>query len=327
MIILQRRLPELGLGHLLARRVEGPVATGNLLRVLVDMRAGHPLGAGHEDGGLVEELVQVLEVQALCLGQKGPEEQAAGEVAHDKQDVVLPADAGDGDRGDLPDHGVEGERGHGADTDSLHAEGSAEELGGDGPRQGSAGGPEDVVEDPAEDDKGPMGAAVGRVGGEELDDDGVDEEGGGHDEGAIDLQWATTDLVDDQDGGDGAEQGQDGVDAKEEQGLGGWNADLRVDLGGEVFNGTDAGHLATGLNHHGDDHPAHVGPVAEQVPVALLLLGVLGGDLRLDQVELGHDVGVGGVAVCVEVGEVAETLVGLVVVTEPSRRLREELVV
>lgn len=109
-----------------------------------------------------EEEVHLLERAAGGLGKDGPEEEGVGEVAHDEDDVPLPADGLDGDRGGLTDHGVEGEGDHGGDGDTLGTCSGVEDLGRDDPRQRTTGGREgEVVQPTSDDDEAPAGALVG----------------------------------------------------------------------------------------------------------------------------------------------------------------------
>lgn len=50
---------------------------------------------------------------------------------YDEEDVVFPADVGQGDGSDLTNHRVERERGHGGDSNALATSPSVEDLGGD----------------------------------------------------------------------------------------------------------------------------------------------------------------------------------------------------
>ena len=96
------------------------------------------------------------------------------------------------------------------------------------------------------------------------------------------------------------------------------------DLRGEVLDCGDAGHLAGGLDHHDEDGAAQVGPAFEEVEVGLGFLGVFFGDLNLDKVVLGNDVGVIDVAVSVKFGECLQTFLPFVVIAKPAWGLGKE---
>lgn len=66
-----------------------------------------------------EQVVHLFERALLRLRLRGPEVERVGEVADDEKDVEAPSDVLHGDRGDLSDHGVEGEGDHHADGDTL----------------------------------------------------------------------------------------------------------------------------------------------------------------------------------------------------------------
>ena len=172
-----------------------------------------------------------------------------------------------------------------------------------------------------------MRAGIGRGRRVDLDEGRIDREGDCHDAGAVDLEGSAADGVDGHDADGGAEEGDDGVDGLQQQRRGGWDADLREDLRREVLDRAHARHLATGLDHHDEDGAAQVRPPDEEVDVALGFLGVLFGNLDLDQVELGRDVGVFDVAVGVQLREVEQGLLCAVVVAEPAGAFREELCV
>lgn len=141
----------------------------------------------------------------------------------------------------LSDHGVECKAGHGADRDTLQAHGRAEKLGGNRPTQGTAGDEEDEVEEPSDDDESPMGAGVLRCRREDLDDDGVDDEGEGEEQASVNLQRSPADLVDGEDANGGAEEGDDGVDGLEQEREGRGDTDLGENLRREVLNRADTG--------------------------------------------------------------------------------------
>ena len=174
-----------------------------------------------DDPGCVgEEVVHFLERLAGSLGQQEPEEDGVGEVADDEEVVELVADVGQGDGRDLPDHGVEGEGGHGRDADTLGACAGVEDLGGDDPGEGAAGGAKREVVEPGHDDKAPFGAVVGRDTGREFgEEDGGDDEGD-HVAKVAENKWtATAEFVDKEHAQQLGDQGDNAVDGLVFQGV------------------------------------------------------------------------------------------------------------
>lgn len=141
-----------------------------------------------------------------------------------------------------------------------------------------------------------MRTRVGRRRREDFDEGSVDDEGDAHDDRPIDLKRASADRVNDQNADRRAEECDDGVYRLKKQRGGRGDADLREDLGREVLDRADAGHLTFGLDHHDKDGAAEVGPALEEVQVGFVLLGVLLSNLGLDEVELCNNVGVVDVA-------------------------------
>ena len=87
----------------------------------------------NEPRSVGEEIVHLLQRKLLGLGNESPDAKGVGEVADDKDEVVLPADRAHGNTGDLSDHGVESERGHGGEGDTLGTSAGIEDLGRDDP--------------------------------------------------------------------------------------------------------------------------------------------------------------------------------------------------
>ena len=227
----------------------------------------------------------------------------------------------------LPNHGIEREARHGTPADPLDAQRGAEELSRNSPAERTRSDEEDEVKHPRHDYEAPVRAGVLRVRRVDFDEGRVDHEGDCHDAGAVDLKGSPPDRVDGQDTDGRAEEGDDGVDGLEQQRGSRRDPDLGEDLRREVLDRAHARHLAAGLNHHDEDRAAQVRPPDEEIYVALGFLGVLFGDLELDQVELGRDVGVFDVAVGVELRKVAQCFVCAIVVAEPAGTFGEELCV
>lgn len=89
--------------------------------------------SGFDVRSISEQVVHLFERTLLGLRLEGPEVQRVGEVAHDEEQVELPANAAHGDGRDLADHGVESEGHHHADGDTFGAGAGVEDFGGDDP--------------------------------------------------------------------------------------------------------------------------------------------------------------------------------------------------
>lgn len=163
-----------------------------------------------------------------------------------------------------------------------------------------------------------MRPCVLRIGREHLDDGCVDNERHTEHETPVYLQRPSANGVDGQDTNRRPRKRDDGVDGLEQQRHARRDANLREDLWTKVLNGADAGHLTAGLDRHDENRAADVGPAAEEVEIGDFPLGVLLGDLRLDEIVLGEDVWIARVAVGVQLSESLEPFVSAVVVTEPS---------
>lgn len=105
-----------------------------------------------------------------------------------------------------------------------------------------------------------------------------------------DLKRSAPNPVDCQNTGGCTGEGDDSVDSLEEQRFAGGYTDLSEYLGRKVLNGAYASHLTTRLDCHYEDRPAKVGPTTEEIKVPDTLSCFLSCDLRLNHVELGHDV-------------------------------------
>src|SRR3954447_13981999 len=88
----------------------------------------------HNPRRVAEEIIHLLQRLTCGLGQQEPEEDRVGEVADDKEAVVPVSNLGHSDWRDLPDHCVEGERGHGRYTDTLGSRAGVEDFSGNDPR-------------------------------------------------------------------------------------------------------------------------------------------------------------------------------------------------
>src|ERR1700761_9509104 len=73
----------------------------------------------HNPWRVAEEIVHLLQWLTCGLGQQEPEEDCVCEVTDDEEVVVPVSDIGHSNWRDLPDHCVEGKRGHGRNTDTL----------------------------------------------------------------------------------------------------------------------------------------------------------------------------------------------------------------
>lgn len=103
---------------------------------------------GNDPGGVVEQVVHLLQRQELGFREDDPEVDGVGEVEDDEEHIVLPAHALNSEVRHLADHGVEAERYHGCDGDALRAGVRVEYFGGYDVRKGTAGGREGYVVEP-----------------------------------------------------------------------------------------------------------------------------------------------------------------------------------
>lgn len=202
---------------------------------------------------------------------------------HDKDNVPLPSDArviveGHGRR--LPDHGVERKARHGRDGHALGPRLEVEDLGGDDPREGAAGGTEADVVEPRHDDESPRRAAVAvlAVGREPCEEDGGDDEHEGVAQVAADQGPPSPGLVDEKDAHELRDEGEDGGDGLVAQRLVARDTDLLVNGDRVVLDRRHARHLHRGLETAREEEAAEGGAVLEEVQVRLCFALALNGD-------------------------------------------------
>lgn len=106
------------------------------------------LTSRHEPRRMREHIVHLLQRHLLGLRQQEIEKERIGEIANHEEKVVPVLDIFHGNGRDLADHRVKGKRERRGDGDSLGPSAGVKHLGGDDPRQGSAGGREGKVVEP-----------------------------------------------------------------------------------------------------------------------------------------------------------------------------------
>lgn len=116
----------------------------------------------HKPRRIRKQIIHLLQRPLRRLRLNRPEENRIGEIAHHKHHIELPSDRLQSDGSDLADHGVEGERCHGGNTDALGARSGVKDLSGDDPGEGAVGGGEGEVVEPGDHDEGPRGGVVAR---------------------------------------------------------------------------------------------------------------------------------------------------------------------
>lgn len=248
---------------------------------------------------------------------------------HDEENVPPPADARlvverHGRR--LPNHGVEREARHGGDRHALGPRLEIKDLGGNDPREGTAGGAEADVVQPRHDDEAPRRAAVAVVGsgGELCEEDGGDDEAEAVGQVTTDEGPPAARLVDEEDTHELRHEGEHRRDGLVAERLVARDADLLVDGDGVVLDRRHARHLHRGLEAARQEQAAEGRAVLEQIQVRLCGALALDGDGLLNLVELGADPRVRGVAVGVQLREGLEALLDAALVDEPAGRLGEE---
>ena len=135
------------------------------------------------------------------------------------------------------------------------------------------------------------------------DGGGDDDEADAVDEVADNEGPAAAEVVDEEDGAELREDGEDVADALVLKGVGGADANGFVDLRREVLDGGDAGHLHGGLQGAYEEKAAEAGLVLEEFTVAFGFVLFVEGDGFADLVVFGEDPGVGLVTAGVELSE------------------------
>jgi hypothetical protein len=228
-----------------------------------------------------EQVIHLLKRALRGLRQEAVEEDGISEVAHlqislarnrvsrdnvtyNKQNVEPPPNALHGNTGDLSDHGVQTERSHRSDSDTLRTCLRVENLGGDDPGQRSTGGAETEVVDPGDHDESPSGSAVvARTGREHGEQNRGDDEGDHVSKVTEDQGPAPTEMVDEKDTQSLSDQSNDGRDGLVLQSVVTSNSHLAVDLDRVVLNCRDTGHLDGTLNGAGEEKTAETRPVGK----------------------------------------------------------------
>lgn len=114
----------------------------------------------HDPRRVREHIVHLLQWYLLCLGQKDPEKDGVGEIADEENEVELICDLFHGNRRDLADHGVEGERSHGGNRHALGPGARVKDLCRDYPGEWTTCRREGEVVHPGHDDEPPVCTAV-----------------------------------------------------------------------------------------------------------------------------------------------------------------------
>ena len=105
--------------------------------------------ARHQIRCISKQIIHLLERQVLRLRQEQIKEQRIRKVTYDEQEIVPISNVRHCRAGDLANEGVEGEADHGGDRDTFGTGPRVEDLGGDDPREGSAGGGKGEVVEPS----------------------------------------------------------------------------------------------------------------------------------------------------------------------------------
>jgi hypothetical protein len=145
-----------------------------------------------------------------------------------------------------------------------------------------------------------MSACVIRSRREDLDDHCIDDESRAEEQMTTYLQGSTSDSIDRENTNSRPGESDDSVHGLEEEVSACGNTYLDEDLGREVLDRTDTCHLTVCLNRHHKDSTTQIWPSAKEIKVSDTFLGSLSGYLRLDQLELGQDLGIAQVVVCMQ---------------------------
>lgn len=273
----------------------------------------------------LEEGVHLLECASLGLGKDEVEGESVGEATDGEEKVVLPADAYKRFGSDLANHEVGNPATDTGKSGTLGSNGSVHNLDWYSPRKRPYAGTEKEVKDPDHGDEGTASMFVGSrtVGGVSSLECGCDgETGTGH--GVADNEGpSTTELVDKENTGSFADEGDNRVDTLEQEDLGVAVAKDLEDVGSVVLNCSNTGDLDGELKNDTNSDLANVLLAAEDLaPAASSTL--LNGKLSLDLGKLCTNKDIGGVAAGVKASERAESILFAALGHEPSRRFREE---
>ena len=96
-------------------------------------------GSRHNPRCMRKHIVHLLERHFLGLRQEDVEEDRVREIANHEEEIVAVMNIFHRNGRNLTDHGIESERGHGSDRDTLGTRARVEYLGRNNPRQGTAG--------------------------------------------------------------------------------------------------------------------------------------------------------------------------------------------
>ncbi|KFZ08750.1 hypothetical protein V501_05831 [Pseudogymnoascus sp. VKM F-4519 (FW-2642)] len=228
---------------------------------------GHPFVGGAR-GGLLEHLVDLLEGEALGLGDEevGEGEGDAAEGAPHEEHLgaevglsrLLADEVGGDDCDDLGEVFPE-PVGGGGETDTARADGQGEDLADDDPGAGAPGEGEEGDVDADEGDHGLDGGLVVLSRGAGRDaDDADDKLCDDHAHGAEDEDAATAEALHDPEGGRGAEDVDEGGDEGDEEGI--FNrAEGGEEDGSKVEDEVDTSELLHHLEDYAEDRAADVG--------------------------------------------------------------------
>lgn len=283
---------------------------------------GDPL-VGGAGGGLLEHLVDLLEGEALGLGDEevGEGEGGAAEGAPHEEDLgaevglsllgtdeVWGDDTDDLERllvicfvflfsrimWDVKTYAVPEPVGGGGETDTARADGQREDLADDDPGAGAPGGGKEGDVDADEGDHGLDGNLVVLAWGASGDTDDTDNElRDDHAHGTDDENTATAEALDDPEGERGAQDVDEGGHEGDEEGVVD-RAEGFEENGSEVEDEVDTSQLLHHLEDYAEDSAADVGGALEDGAVEAvgpaLEVGGLRDDLHLVLV-VGDDLG------------------------------------
>ncbi|KFZ02513.1 hypothetical protein V500_00150 [Pseudogymnoascus sp. VKM F-4518 (FW-2643)] len=254
---------------------------------------GDPL-VGGAGGGLLEHLVDLLQGEALGLGDEevGEGEGDAAEGAPHEED--LGAEVGLALLGTDETYAVPEPVGGGGETDTARADGQREDLADDDPGAGAPGGGEEGDVDADEGDHGLDGTLVVLARGASGDTDDTDDElRNDHAHGTDDENTATAEALDDPEGERGAQDVDEGGHEGDEEGVVD-RAEGGEKDGSEVEDEVDTSQLLHHLEDYAEDRAADIGGALEDGAVEAvgpaLEVGGLRDDLHLVLV-VGDDLG------------------------------------
>lgn len=160
-----------------------------------------------------------------------------------------------------------------------------------------------------------MSACVVRSRWEDLDNHCIDDKSRTEEKMTAYLQGPTSNSVDREDTDSRTGKSDYSVHGLEQERSACGDTYLCEDLGREVLDRTDTCHLTACLNRHHKDSTAKIWPSAKEINVADTLLRSLSGYLRLDQLELGQNVGIAQIVVCMQQRKDSESLIHLIMRT------------